>query len=184
MNHFSSFPQIYDVFTEKTMTLKDSTSFVVSVNPTGVVMWHVSAPAKWNFRHFYKGGRRQGSAFGNDGENVVPPVLLWSLADVVAWYQTIVTSLLLPQWSVNLCLFFKRHCLKGAAILRLHMSLIWNCWSISSNSTLAVSILIKWKCPIHSTTRLMWQAFSTQCKCFCALWERMWMCISELKNWS
>lgn len=76
LNYTAGSYMIYDVFTEKTMTLKDSTSFVVSVNPTGVVMWHVSAPAKWNFRHFYKGGRRQGSAFGNDGENVVPPVLL------------------------------------------------------------------------------------------------------------
>ncbi|TNN61581.1 Alpha-N-acetylgalactosaminidase [Liparis tanakae] len=76
LNYTAGSYMIYDVFTEKTMTLKDSTSFVVSVNPTGVVMWHVSAPAKWNFRQFYKGGRRQGSAFGNDGQNAVPPVFL------------------------------------------------------------------------------------------------------------
>ncbi|XP_062324067.1 alpha-N-acetylgalactosaminidase-like [Osmerus eperlanus] len=38
--------QIYDVFAERVMpTLKASTDFVVSVNPTGVVMWYVSSPA-------------------------------------------------------------------------------------------------------------------------------------------
>lgn len=37
--------QLTDVYSGKTYTVKDSTDFVVSVNPTGVVMWHVSAPA-------------------------------------------------------------------------------------------------------------------------------------------
>ena len=58
----SFLPQILDVFTEKTMALKDSTDFVVSVNPTGVVMWYVSAPAELNLHQFYKGGKLQGSA--------------------------------------------------------------------------------------------------------------------------
>ena len=64
--------QIYDVFTDKAITLKDSTAFVVSVNPTGVVMWYVSAPGKLKLRQFYEGGRRQGSAY-ND-ENTIPRV--------------------------------------------------------------------------------------------------------------
>lgn len=38
--------QITDVFSGKTYTVKDSTDFVVSVDPTGVVMWHISAPAR------------------------------------------------------------------------------------------------------------------------------------------
>lgn len=58
------------------MTLKDSTDFVVSVNPTGVVMWYVSAPAKLSLRQFYKGGRLQGSNY-NDDENAIPRVFLW-----------------------------------------------------------------------------------------------------------
>lgn len=38
--------KIYDVFAENSApSLKDSTEFVVSINPSGVVMWHVSAPA-------------------------------------------------------------------------------------------------------------------------------------------
>ncbi|KAG7220766.1 hypothetical protein INR49_032009 [Caranx melampygus] len=40
--------RILDVFTNDTTILKDSTNFVVSVNPTGVVMWHVSPAAKLN----------------------------------------------------------------------------------------------------------------------------------------
>lgn len=76
LNYTAGSYEIYDVFTGKSMTLKDSAPFVVSVNPTGVVMWHVSAPAKWNPRHFYKGGRRQGPAFDGGEENAVPPVFL------------------------------------------------------------------------------------------------------------
>ncbi|KAF3849758.1 hypothetical protein F7725_019477 [Dissostichus mawsoni] len=75
LNYTTGSYQIYDVFTEKTMTLKDSTSFVVSVNPTGVVMWYVSAPAKRNIRQFYRGGRLQGSLFDDD-ENRISPVFL------------------------------------------------------------------------------------------------------------
>ncbi|KAK5880107.1 hypothetical protein CesoFtcFv8_023168 [Champsocephalus esox] len=75
LNYTTGSYQIYDAFTEKTMTLKDSTSFVVSVNPTGVVMWYVSAPAKRNIRQFYRGGRLQGSLFDDD-ENAISPVFL------------------------------------------------------------------------------------------------------------
>ncbi|XP_078130759.1 alpha-N-acetylgalactosaminidase-like [Sander vitreus] len=74
LNYTTGSYKIYDVFTEKTMVLKDSTSFVVSVNPTGVVMWYVSAPAKLNRRQFYKGGRLQGS--GYDDDNAIPRVFL------------------------------------------------------------------------------------------------------------
>ncbi|XP_071335099.1 alpha-N-acetylgalactosaminidase-like [Trachinotus anak] len=58
--------RIIDVFTNKTTILEDSTHFVVSVNPTGVVMWHVSAPAKLNLRQFYKGGQLQGSGYDDE----------------------------------------------------------------------------------------------------------------------
>lgn len=67
--------QIFDVFTDKTMTLKDTTDFVVSVNPTGVVMWYVSAPAKRNLRQFYRGSEFQQSAY-EDQENAIPRVFL------------------------------------------------------------------------------------------------------------
>ncbi len=62
------------------MMLKDSTDFVVSVNPTGVVMWYVSAPAKLNFRQYYKGGKLQGSTYDSDG-NAIPRVFLWPPTD-------------------------------------------------------------------------------------------------------
>ncbi|XP_026779085.2 alpha-N-acetylgalactosaminidase [Pangasianodon hypophthalmus] len=40
--------KVYDVFMEKTMpTLKDTTEFVVSINPSGVVMWYVAPSAEW-----------------------------------------------------------------------------------------------------------------------------------------
>ncbi|XP_072218300.1 alpha-N-acetylgalactosaminidase [Leuresthes tenuis] len=63
--------KIYDVFTEKTATLKDSTDFVVSVNPTGVVMWYVSAPGKLGLRQFYSGGKLIGPAYDAE-ENALP----------------------------------------------------------------------------------------------------------------
>lgn len=62
------------------MTLKDTTDFVVSVNPTGVVMWYVSAPAKRNLRQFYRGSEFQQSAY-EDQENAIPRVFLWPPAD-------------------------------------------------------------------------------------------------------
>lgn len=86
-----SHSQIYDAFTEKTMTLKDSTSFVVSVNPTGVVMWYVSAPAKRNIRQFYRGGRLQGSLFDDD-ENAISPVFLWSPTDLTWLHKDVRVS--------------------------------------------------------------------------------------------
>uniref|UniRef100_A0A3Q3JUH5 Alpha-galactosidase n=2 Tax=Monopterus albus TaxID=43700 RepID=A0A3Q3JUH5_MONAL len=72
LNYTTGSYKIYDVFTDKTMMLKDSTDFVVSVNPTGVVMWYVSAPAKRNFLQFYKGGKLQGSFYADDDENAIP----------------------------------------------------------------------------------------------------------------
>ncbi|XP_019947332.2 alpha-N-acetylgalactosaminidase [Paralichthys olivaceus] len=64
--------KIIDVFTDKSVMLKDSTDFVVSVNPTGVVMWYVSAPAKLNLQ-FFRGGKLQRSAHH---ENAIPNVFL------------------------------------------------------------------------------------------------------------
>lgn len=46
LNYTSGSYKLTDVYSGKTYTAKDSTDFVVSVNPTGVVMWHVSAPAR------------------------------------------------------------------------------------------------------------------------------------------
>lgn len=70
--------QVFDVFTDKTVTLKDSMDFVVSVNPSGVVMWYVSAPAELNLHHFYQGSRLQAPGRRSDDENAVPRVFLWS----------------------------------------------------------------------------------------------------------
>lgn len=40
--------EVFDVFSEKRFPdLKDSTEFVVSVNPSGVVMWYISPAADW-----------------------------------------------------------------------------------------------------------------------------------------
>lgn len=70
-----TFPQLFDVFTGKITVLNDKTNFVVSVNPTGVVMWYVSEPAKLDLHRFYKGGRLRGSAY-DDNENTIPHVFL------------------------------------------------------------------------------------------------------------
>lgn len=72
-------PQAIDVYTNKLVTLKDSTDFVVSVNPTGVVMWYVSAPAKPSLRHFFNGGKLQGRAYDDYDKanaNDIPPSFL------------------------------------------------------------------------------------------------------------
>ncbi|XP_039981658.1 alpha-N-acetylgalactosaminidase-like isoform X1 [Xiphias gladius] len=61
LNYTTGSYKTFDVFTDKTMMLKDSTDFVVSVNPTGVVMWYVFAPAKVNLHQLYEGGKLQGS---------------------------------------------------------------------------------------------------------------------------
>ncbi|XP_070843167.1 alpha-N-acetylgalactosaminidase-like [Chaetodon trifascialis] len=50
LNYTTGSYKIFDVFTETNMMLKDSIDFMVSVNPSGVVMWHVSAPTKMNLR--------------------------------------------------------------------------------------------------------------------------------------
>ncbi|KAM7395555.1 hypothetical protein PAMA_007025 [Pampus argenteus] len=75
LNYTTGSYKVFDVFTEKTMMLKDSTDFVVSVNPTGAVMWYISAPAKLSLRQFYKGGRLRGSAY-YDHDNAIPQVIL------------------------------------------------------------------------------------------------------------
>ncbi|XP_041814536.1 alpha-N-acetylgalactosaminidase-like [Chelmon rostratus] len=75
LNYSAGIYKIFDVFTGNPVTLKDSTDFVVSVNPTGVVMWYVSAPAKLNLRQFYKGGKLQSFA-DYDDENAIPRVFL------------------------------------------------------------------------------------------------------------
>lgn len=63
MNHFCFlgffffFFKVTDVYTDQTDVLKDSTEFVVSVNPTGVVMWYVSAPGKLQYHPFIRGDK-------------------------------------------------------------------------------------------------------------------------------
>ncbi|XP_041831947.1 alpha-N-acetylgalactosaminidase [Melanotaenia boesemani] len=60
LNYTTGSYKIIDVFTEKTAALKDSTDFVVSVNPSGVVMWYVSAPGKLSFRQLSRAGKLYG----------------------------------------------------------------------------------------------------------------------------
>lgn len=64
--------KVFDVFTNKAAVLKDSMDFVVSVNPTGVVMWYVSAPAQLDIRQDFSSDRPHGSANGVD--NAIPRV--------------------------------------------------------------------------------------------------------------
>lgn len=75
LNYTTSGYKIYDVYSNTATLLKDSTEFVVSVNPTGVVMWYVSAPAKLNQRHFHQGGNLKESAYRDD-QNSIPLVFL------------------------------------------------------------------------------------------------------------
>uniref|UniRef100_A0A3Q2P676 Alpha-galactosidase n=1 Tax=Fundulus heteroclitus TaxID=8078 RepID=A0A3Q2P676_FUNHE len=49
LNYTTGSYKVTDVYTGQTDVLKDSTDFVVSVNPTGVVMWYVSAPGKLRY---------------------------------------------------------------------------------------------------------------------------------------
>ncbi|KAI7792023.1 alpha-N-acetylgalactosaminidase [Triplophysa rosa] len=48
LNYTPGVYEVYDVFMERTVsTLKDSTEFVVSINPSGVVMWYLSPASDW-----------------------------------------------------------------------------------------------------------------------------------------
>ena len=68
-----SLTQIYDVYQEKPLpSLKDSTDFVVSVNPSGVVMWYVY-PAK----QMRRDAKLYGPAHHHRGNNFAPPTHLW-----------------------------------------------------------------------------------------------------------
>ncbi|KAK3545066.1 hypothetical protein QTP86_033263 [Hemibagrus guttatus] len=64
LNYTAGSYMVYDVFMEKPMpTLKDTTQFVVSINPSGVVMWYV-APAEWQEHpKFYQANRKSDSFF-------------------------------------------------------------------------------------------------------------------------
>ncbi|CAL9692292.1 unnamed protein product [Knipowitschia caucasica] len=73
LNYTAGSYKVTDVYTYKTLELKDSTEFVVSVNPTGVVMWHISAPAKLNSRLYFRGA--QAAASGRDVGNDIPVLL-------------------------------------------------------------------------------------------------------------
>ncbi|KAM9355585.1 alpha-N-acetylgalactosaminidase [Pholidichthys leucotaenia] len=75
LNYTTGSYKIYDVFSDDTALLKDSTDFVVSVNPNGVVMWYVSAPARLNLRQFYPEDKFSGSV-KDDVKNVIPRIFL------------------------------------------------------------------------------------------------------------
>ncbi|XP_023141694.1 alpha-N-acetylgalactosaminidase [Amphiprion ocellaris] len=76
LNYITGSYELFNAFTYRTMQVKDATDFVVSVNPSGVVTFLVSAPAKINRRQFYSGGKLQGPAFEDAEENSLPPVFL------------------------------------------------------------------------------------------------------------
>ncbi|XP_061668003.1 alpha-N-acetylgalactosaminidase [Syngnathoides biaculeatus] len=71
LNYTTGRYKVQDVFSGQSLTLKDSSSFVVSVNPTGVVMWYVSAPTKE--KPFSGQFPRDGPG---DLANAVPPIFL------------------------------------------------------------------------------------------------------------
>ncbi|KAJ0026945.1 hypothetical protein NQD34_017945 [Periophthalmus magnuspinnatus] len=74
LNYTTGSYKVTDVYTYETTVLKDSSEFVVSVNPSGVVMWYVSAPAKLNSRLYFRGGHVQD--FANEDNNNDIPYLL------------------------------------------------------------------------------------------------------------
>lgn len=73
LNYTTGSYKLYDVFTEKMDTLKDLTEFTVSINPTGVVMWYVSAPAENPVHSDWVGGKLRGPS---DYNNALPPNFL------------------------------------------------------------------------------------------------------------
>ncbi|XP_047430483.1 alpha-N-acetylgalactosaminidase [Mugil cephalus] len=76
LNFTTGIYKITDVFTYKTEVLKDSTDFVVSINPTGVVMWYLSAPAKLNPRLLFNHDKHQRPVHRDDEKNAIPLVFL------------------------------------------------------------------------------------------------------------
>ncbi|XP_035649954.1 alpha-N-acetylgalactosaminidase-like [Oncorhynchus keta] len=76
LNYTTGSYKIYDVFAEREMpTLKDSTHFVVSINPSGVVMWYISAPADQDQENTHIGGKLRGPAFHRHANGISPIVL-------------------------------------------------------------------------------------------------------------
>lgn len=76
LNYNTGNYKLFDVYTNKATLLKDATEFVVSVNPTGVVMFYVSAPAEVNVLQFYSDGKLHGPALNDAEENSIPQVFL------------------------------------------------------------------------------------------------------------
>lgn len=76
LNYVTGSYKLFDAFTYRTTLVKDATDFVVSVNPSGVVTFLVSAPAEINRRQFHSGGKLHGPAFEDAEENSLPPVFL------------------------------------------------------------------------------------------------------------
>lgn len=74
LNYTTGSYKVTEVYTYKTMTLKDSTEFVVSLNPSGVVMWYVSAPAKLNSRLVFRHGHVPTST-DDEERNYIPTFL-------------------------------------------------------------------------------------------------------------
>ncbi|XP_008288909.1 alpha-N-acetylgalactosaminidase [Stegastes partitus] len=76
LNYTAGSYKLFEVYTNRATLLKDSTDFVVSVNPTGVVMFYVSAPADTNLRHFHSDGKLQGPSSYEGEDNSLPGVFL------------------------------------------------------------------------------------------------------------
>ncbi|KAJ3606814.1 hypothetical protein NHX12_026333 [Muraenolepis orangiensis] len=72
LNYTTGSYKMFEVFTENAATLKDTSEFVVSVNPTGVVMFYVSAPSVR--RHQFRGDakHRGPPAASNHHGNAIP----------------------------------------------------------------------------------------------------------------
>lgn len=66
--------QVADVFSGETYTLKSDADFTLSVNPSGVVMLHLSAPAKLKLT--YNGNQHPRRPVYNGYENAVPNVII------------------------------------------------------------------------------------------------------------
>lgn len=66
--------QVTDVFGGETYTLKSDTDFKTSVNPSGVVMLHISAPAELKLT--YNGDEHPRRPVYDGYENAIPNVII------------------------------------------------------------------------------------------------------------
>ncbi|KAA0720854.1 Alpha-N-acetylgalactosaminidase [Triplophysa tibetana] len=77
LNYTPGVYEVYDVFMERTVsTLKDSTEFVVSINPSGVVMWYLSPASDWQEDSLHFNKKLIGPKFYRHAKDAHAPLVL------------------------------------------------------------------------------------------------------------